>query len=381
MRDPRPVRPRRAGVRALVSILVALLLAGCGGTESNDAVRADAPTALPEAPRGWSELASPAALRRAPIAWGNAVQVWTGRELVVWGGHSAFAPNAVAHGAIYDAASDRWRPLPAGPLTGREEAGAAWTGQEVAIWGGMDGEWHPRDDGAALDPAAGRWRGLPPSPLGARRPAIAAWTAKELVLWGNASRVSAARDGAAYDPAADRWRRLRPAPLAVNSASAVWTGSEVVVYGALLDGANRSSTGHAVGLAYDPHRDRWRRLPPYPLSPQASTVAWTGAEVVAWDYELNAATYDPVRDAWHALPDLPLDPGECYPASAAVETGVFAWYCGRAAFLDGATRRWRAVPLPRRDFQGTPVAAGPLVLFLRSAKGGTANGLWAYRPR
>jgi hypothetical protein len=353
-----------------VLLLTVVALAACAG---------DAATTW-QVPRGWSELASPATLPRPPIAWANAVQLWTGTELVVWGGHSEFSPSAAAHGAAYDAASDRWRILPDGPLAGREEAGAAWTGEEVVIWGGMDGEPRPRGDGAALHPATGAWRRLPRSPLDARRPAIAVWTGDEFVVWGDASRSRAARDGAAYDPAADRWRRLPPALVALNSASAVWTGTEVVIYGALLDGANYSVRRHAQGIAYDPARGRWRRLPPYPLSPQASTLAWTGAEVVAWDYELRAATYDPGRDEWKPLPDLPFDSGECYPLSASTATVVFAEYCGQAAVLDLRTRTWRRVRRPRRSGAATPVAAGSVVLVLGAAEGGVARSLWRYRP-
>jgi hypothetical protein len=109
-------------------------------------------------------------------------------------------------------------------------------------------------------------------------------------------------------------------------------------------------------------------------------VAWTGAEMVAWDYELRAATYDPARNGWEPLPDLPLDFGECSPVSAAIATTVFASYCGRAALLDLTTRAWREIRLPRPWLSGTPVAAGAAVLFLGAAEGGVANSLWAYRP-
>lgn len=45
--------------------------------------------------------------------------------------------------------------------------------------------------------------------------------------------------------------------------------------------------------AYDPVADAWRVIRPYPLSPQASSVARTGRETLAWDYLLDAAAYDP----------------------------------------------------------------------------------------
>ena len=101
-----------------------------------------------------------------------------------------------------------------------------------------------------------------------------------------------------------------------------------MIFGALLDGRNHSKTRYARGIAYNPRSDAWRMLPSSRLSPQASTIAWTGAEIVAWDYELQAAAYASTRDRWRALPPLPLGASECYPESIRVGAVVFAWYCG-----------------------------------------------------
>ena len=49
----------------------------------------------------------------------------------------------------------------------------------------------------------------------------------------------------------------------------------MIVFGAALHGGNVPETETAIGAAYDPSTDRWRRLPDSPLSPQASTAAWT----------------------------------------------------------------------------------------------------------
>ena len=238
----------------------------------------------------------------------------------------------------------------------------------------------PLGDGAAFDPATGRWGMLPPAPLSPRRPVTTVWTGKEMIVWGDGSRAAAARDGAAYDPVADRWRSLPPAPLALNEASAAWTGKKMLVFGALLDGNNHSTIRYARGIAYDPEADRWRELPDSPLSPQASSVAWTGNEVLAWDYELAAGAYDPVRNAWRKLPDLPLRFGECYPESATSAEVVLAWYCGLGALLEIATSEWHRMSRPPAEVYGRPVAAGRVVLFAGAAHEGVANALWAYMP-
>jgi len=152
------------------------------------------------------------------------------------------------------------------------------------------------------------------------------------------------------------------------------------VFGALLDGNNHSSTRQARGIAYDPDTNRWRVLPSFPLSPQASSVAWMGKEVLAWDYELSAGAYDPARDTWRELPSLPIRFGECYPESAATAEVVLAWYCGLGALFEIATGEWHCSSRPPAEVRGQPVNAGGVVLFAGAAHEGVANGLWAYVP-
>ena len=78
-------------------------------------------------------------------------------------------------------------------------------------------------------------------------------------------------DGAGYDPTTDRWTPLPAAPegewLDSESASTVWTGREVLFWGGFtpVDPAGDPNLIRwADGLAYDPARRSWRRLPPRP---------------------------------------------------------------------------------------------------------------------
>jgi len=367
--------PLLATLQAMLAGVLAFVAAGCGdGPGAPPAADSSAASAWRSLPAGWSSLPAP------PVVRARAVSVWTGSELFFWGGDTDLGGTQHDTGAVYDPAARNWRRLPPTPLTGRSSAAAVWTGEEVLIWGGYGDFRRPLGDGAAFDPATGRWRMLPPAPLSPRRPVTTVWTGKEMIVWGDGSRAAAARDGAAYDPVADRWRSLPPAPLALNEASAAWTGKKMLVFGALLDGNNHSTIRYARGIAYDPEADRWRELPDSPLSPQASSVAWTGKEVLAWDYELAAGAYDPVRNAWRKLPDLPLRFGECYPESATSAEVVLAWYCGLGALLEIATSEWHRMSRPPAEVYGRPVAAGGVVLFAGAAHEGVANALWAYMP-
>ena len=170
------------------------------------------------------------------------VAVWTGREIVYWGGDR---PGRPAQGAAYDPKTQQWRRISRSPLSNRTDAAAAWTGREVVVYGGVNGAG-PRSDGAAYDPAADQWRSITAGPLSARVPLVWAWTGTELLIVARAVGFSdGILDAAAYDPAQDTWRVLpalpmqlaeRPAPpTQINNGAAVWTGSELVVYGRFVD--------------------------------------------------------------------------------------------------------------------------------------------------
>jgi hypothetical protein len=324
--------PRR---RRLLAAGLLVVAAACARPDPDLPAPVATPDATPERvrralaalPRGWSELPRP------PAGATRGVAVWTGRDLFVWGRQPAGVPGARAAAWLFDPLARRWRPAAATVLPARSRPAAAWTGREVLVWGGdADG-----------------------GPFG---------------------------DGAGYDPALDTWRGLPPAPLALNQATSAWTGRELLIVGAWLDGNNWSRTEQAVGLGYDPAADRWRRLPPVDLSPQASAVAWTGRELLAWDYALRAAAYDPARGRWRRLPGLPLDEAECYPQTAAAGRVVFAQFCAAHALWDQRTRRWRRVGHDL-DVSGGVVAAGPVFLlagpvFDRAGPG--PSRLLAYNP-
>ena len=315
---------------------------------------------------GWTELPSPPEVRS------GAATAWTGSQLLVWGGYmfdGSGNKSSADDGFLFDAASRSWRSLPPSPLSARSRAGSAWTGREFVVWGGTDLSPYPYEgfaDGAAFDPVNGRWRSLPPAPIEGRAP-MSVWTGDELIVWGTSVRVTPRpRDGAAYDPATNTWRRIAEAPIELTDGTAVWTGEEMIVFGAALHGGNESETATAIGAAYDPAQDTWRELPPSELSPQASTAAWSGSEMIAWDYLNGTAAYDPVADRWRALPPVPIDDYECVPQSASIPgQAVFGNYCGITPVFSAEKDRWRDVS--REDLGGwvlEPAAAGSAVLVM-----------------
>jgi hypothetical protein len=170
---------------------------------------------------------------------------------------------ALAHG--------RWTPLPVAPIAGRDDAATAWTGTQMLVWGGSssDGE-HSYADGAAYDPLAHQWQVLPAGPLSARSSAASVWTGSQLFVWGgdlasDAQQQKAADDGALYDPSTRTWRSIAASPLSSRvDATALWTGSEVVVIGGTPAVQTNSQRTLVDAAAYDPGTNTWHRLPAVP---------------------------------------------------------------------------------------------------------------------
>ncbi len=287
-------------------------------------------------------------------------------------------------------ATRQWRPMPPSPLIPRS-ASLAWTGKEMLVWGGYNCKANPCNqgvnqeplgDGAAYDPSTNQWRILALSPLRPRAGATIRWTGTELIVWGTSIRVDERpRDGAAYDPATDTWRKIADAPIELTDATAVWTGTEMIAFGAALHGGNQAETRHATGAVYDVASDSWRTLPPSGLSPQASTAAWDGHEMIAWDYEHGVAAYSPQTHEWRALPSPPLDFYECGPHAVAVSGRVFGNYCGAMVVYDRGTDGWRDVTRDDLLAWGFTLVPAPPAVFLIGRNVDTEDErMLAYRP-
>lgn len=206
--------------------------------------------------------------------------IWTGTEMIVWGGGSASRPSFVA-GARYDPLLDTWALLSTdGVPVGRLGHTAVWTGSRMLVWGGTGPGTCPLmycGDGASYDPITDTWRPL--SGTGAPGPRVwhtAAWTGTEMLIWGGQSASGALGDGARYNPTTDAWRPLSAvgAPSPRWGHTAVWTGSELLIWGGTSDA--RSGQGRGDGAAYNPVTDTWR-----PISPTSAPVP-RGGHAAIW---------------------------------------------------------------------------------------------------
>jgi N-acetylneuraminic acid mutarotase len=214
----------------------------------------------------------------APPAGANGIAVWSGRELIEWGG--GCCGDANADGAAYDPTTNSWRKVARAPIGGRQTPVGAWTGRELIIFPGRGPEGQPVG-GAAYNPGTDSWRklaSLPRPPAGA----YAFWDGREVLLAGGAqSGYALAGAGFAYDPATRRTRRLPAMESGRTAAAAAWTGKQLLVWGGQTFPGASVTARH--GLAYDPKTNSWSPLPPAPLSPRVDpTAVWTGDELIVW---------------------------------------------------------------------------------------------------
>src|SRR5436190_644518 len=72
----------------------------------------------------------------APDARGFHTAVWTGREMIIWGGFN-FSSGFFNSGARYNPAADHWMATStANAPSVRQSHTAVWTGREMIVWGG-----------------------------------------------------------------------------------------------------------------------------------------------------------------------------------------------------------------------------------------------------
>jgi hypothetical protein len=125
----------------------------------------------------------------APPPRGYATAVWSGHEMIVWGGQSQVFPQFPITGGRYNPSTDTWTPTRADATTpsGRWLHTAVWTGREMVVWGGQSPDSpYQLNTGGRYDPLADTW--APTSvtvgtPAGREDPS-AVWSGTEMIVWG-----------------------------------------------------------------------------------------------------------------------------------------------------------------------------------------------------
>lgn len=275
---------------------------------------------------------------------GDAVVLWTGTEVVVWGGDLEASnmglpgPNrAFVDGAAYAPATKSWRMLASSPIpeNATTPVGAATDVGVVIVRGRSTAVWNPSDN---------TWRTLDDAPA----------SVQDLTSIGNAALSYSAN--ARLDVRTGVWHLLPEPPILLTTSASItttWTGRELVVIG-----RPELPGGNAAVMAYDPTTNRWRITTPPPpeLYTEALSANWDGRRVVAVNYDMGAAAYDPTSDSWHLLKPIPARFYEWYPRLGSVD-GLSAAFMGQAIVVLDRNDQW--IPIPYGSVPNFTVAVAP----------------------
>ncbi|HYV28071.1 MAG TPA: galactose oxidase, partial [Candidatus Eisenbacteria bacterium] len=163
--------------------------------------------------------------------------VWSGAEMLAWGG--GVAGQFLNTGGRYNPATDSWQPITTtGAPAGRWFHQAVWTGTEMLVWGGraaFSSSQSNQNDGGRYNPVSDTWSFITTNDAPQRRSIfVAVWSGTEMLVWGGATDGGASlATGSRYNPASNSWRPISEngAPVPRTSCVAVWTGTEMIVWG------------------------------------------------------------------------------------------------------------------------------------------------------
>ncbi len=297
-----------------------------------------------------SDSWAPIADANSPLPRRDHTAVWTGSEMIVWGGLSN--GSRVNDGGRYNPSNNSWTPTStnSGVPGGREFHTAIWTGTKMIVWGGNEQDVGEVNSGASYEPVTDSWLTIAPAPIEERESHTAIWTGNEMIVWGGENdNYEFLQDGARYSPSSDSWVELNlgnSAPSERTGHTAVWTGSEMIVWGGKFPYLN-------TGGIYDLALNDWTATSTtnVPEARASHTAVWSGSEMIVWGgtddngWFNSGGRYDPISDSW-----LPTSVGANVPEArtdhVAVWTGseMIVWggeFANTGGRYDPLTDSWQ----------------------------------------
>lgn len=341
-------------MRRLILIPASVVMLMLVSTSQGGAAGVRPPTA-PEARASGPDFWLPTSSQNAPAARSLHTVVWTGSEMIVWGGCTDVTCSTnVNSGSRYNPATDTWTPTSvANASAPRNSHTAVWTGSRMIIWGGEVSTDVYTNTGGLYNPATDSW--TPMSTVGAPSARIAhraVWTGSQMIVWGGEVSTGVyTNTGGLYDPATDTWTAtsIVAAPDPRLGHSAVWLDNLMIVWG----GLDNSSALLNSGGRYDPVTDTWAPTSttnaPEPRSHHGGVA--TSSQMIVWGGVCNPSSltcflntggrYDPVTDTWQPT-SLTNAPQARIAAGGTVWSGqemiVWAGRCGQTCYLNSGGR-------------------------------------------
>jgi hypothetical protein len=284
----------------------------------------------------------------APTARMQHTAVWDGTRMIIWGGRTSNNNGTFTarnDGAIWRPSGtekNEWTTISSPAIAARYNHTAVWSGTEMMVWGGQSNSTTELNTGA-------RWNGSNWSIMSttgaptARIGHTAIWTGSVMIIWGGrpADGSTSFNTGAMYNPANNTWTPVSNtnAPSARSGHSAIWTGTEMIVWG----GGNLGTVTNT-GARYNPTTNTWTPITTTgsPIGRQHHIAVWTGSEMLVFGGDngsINRASggrYNPVDDKWFSMAAVPADVNPDINESASLSKMRAIW-TGQQMVLFGGT--------------------------------------------
>ena len=272
----------------------------------------------------------------------NESAVLADHEVIFFGG---VTPNGqqvpdLATGAAYNISSDSWRNISNAP-EGRSFHKAVWTGNQMLIWGGAStfGATHFYSGVLVYDLTSDSWSSVNAAgePAG-RQQHSAVWTGTEMIVWGGSTTNSYHSDGGRFNPQTNTWSSMSTvnSPPTLYNHISVWTGSEMLIFGGQhrLDQFSTPSV-YTLGKAYNPVTDTWRDFDISAFSARVNSIAaWDDNQLYLWGSQwpvqfqygliFNPGT-GTLLDGIYKGSDLPTDNNDQFSAGVWTGSGWLLW--------------------------------------------------------
>jgi hypothetical protein len=237
---------------------------------------------------------------------GNTEGIWTGTEIIFWEGASG-------NGTRYNPSTNIWTALPiTNAPSPRGDYSMVWDASRVIIWGGASGATD-LNTGAMYNPSTNTWTTMNTSGAPTvRRRHTAVWNNVDgrMIIWGGLIGAGSGglNTGGLFNPVSNTWTgatNTTGAPAIRYDHTAVWTGTEMIIFG----GQTNAPLFLATGGKYNPSTNSWTptnlscAFPVYD-----HTAVWTGTTMLvtggAYNYtgpiltSGNSHSYNPLTDLW-----------------------------------------------------------------------------------
>lgn len=188
----------------------------------------------------------------------------------------------------------------------------------------------------------------------------AVWTGTEMIIWsGLDANSNYLNSGAKYNPATDAWQpiNIMGAPPGRINATAIWTGSEMIVWA-----GNDAMDFFRSGGRYNPVTDTWTStsMSNAPSKRIWHAAVWTGTDMIIWggyytdhsyDYFYNdGAKYNPASNSWTPITDTGAPTARCLHSFVWIGTEMIVWggfsglnFEGDGGRYDPVTDSWTPV--------------------------------------